>query len=150
MATTDAKATDADASIASLTDVSKGSKSYELSRATIKDPPYAYAHLELSIPQASSLIWELDAIQVRSYCTEALKQFLGITGMAITADILKVEGHCCWLRVPRDNLGAFTAAMTAWHGTKIDGEHAVFRIRGCSDWLGALIGQQDEWKFWAA
>ncbi|KAI0913310.1 hypothetical protein F4823DRAFT_61821 [Ustulina deusta] len=137
-------ATDADASIASTR---KMNKSHELVCSVIKAPSYSYAHLELFNAE-SSRAGELDALQVKSYCTAALKQFLGVTGMAIPLDILKVEGQSCWLRLPRDNLGAFAAAITAWQGTTQDGVHSTLRIIGCSDWLGALVGQQDEQKLW--
>ncbi|KAI0969705.1 hypothetical protein F4678DRAFT_151595 [Xylaria arbuscula] len=137
-------ATDADASISSAPKVNKA---HELASAVIKAPPYSYAHLELFNAESSKTT-ELDALQVKSYCTAALKQFLGVTGMAIPLDILKVEGQSCWLRLLRDNLGAFAAAITAWQGTAQDGVHSTLQIRGCSDWLGALVGQQDEQKLW--
>ncbi|GAW27229.1 hypothetical protein SAMD00023353_8900320 [Rosellinia necatrix] len=140
-------ATDADTSMASIGSVPKVKKSYELAKSVIKAPPYSYAHLEL-FNAGPSGTGELDALQVRSYCTAALKQFLGATGMGIPLDILKVEGQSCWLRLPRDDLGAFAAAITAWQGTTQDGDHHTFRIRGCSDWLGALVGQQDEQRLW--
>ncbi|KAI0457922.1 hypothetical protein F5B21DRAFT_56656 [Xylaria acuta] len=140
-------ATDPDASVPSVGGVPKVNKSYELAKSVIKAPPYSYAHLEL-FNAKSAKTEELDALQVKSYCTAALKQFLGATGMAIPLDILKVEGQSCWLRLPRDDLGAFAAAITAWQGTKQDGVPSTLRIRGCSDWLGALVGQQDEQKLW--
>ncbi|KAI0422049.1 hypothetical protein F5X98DRAFT_191279 [Xylaria grammica] len=135
--------TDADASIANTL---KMNKSHELAKCVIKAPSYSYAHLELFNARMSQR--ELDALQVKSYCTAALKQFLGITGTAIPLDILKVEGESCWLRLPRDDLGAFAAAITAWQGTAQDGVHSTLRIRGCSDWLGALVGQQNEEMLW--
>ncbi|KAI1354959.1 hypothetical protein F5Y01DRAFT_220971 [Xylaria sp. FL0043] len=141
---TDLMATDADASTASAPKVNK---SHELVSAVIKAPPYSYAHLELFNAESLKAV-ELDALQVKSYCTAALKQFLGATGIAIPLDILKVEGQSCWLRLPRDNLGAFAAAITAWQGTTQDGVHYTLQIRGCSDWLGTLVGQQDEQKLW--
>ncbi|KAI1310141.1 hypothetical protein F5Y03DRAFT_51048 [Xylaria venustula] len=137
-------ATDADASISNAPKVNKA---HELAGSVIKAPPYSYAHLELFNAESSKTA-ELDALQVKSYCTAALKQFLGVTGMAIPLDILKVEGKSCWLRLPRDNLAAFAAAITAWQGTAQDGIQSTLKIRGCSDWLGALVGQQDEEKLW--
>ncbi|KAH8162103.1 hypothetical protein CIB48_g6143 [Xylaria polymorpha] len=140
-------ATDPDTSVASAEGAPKSNKSYELAKSVIKAPPYSYAHLEL-FNAGSGKKEELDALQVKSYCTAALNQFLGATGVAIPLDILKVEGQSCWLRLPRDDLGAFAAAITAWQGTKQDSVPSTFRIRGCSDWLGALVGQQDEQKLW--
>ncbi|KAI1633559.1 hypothetical protein F4809DRAFT_580383 [Biscogniauxia mediterranea] len=125
----------------------KAKKAHELATCTIKAPPYAYAHLEVFSNEGPEAI-ELDALQVRSYCTAALRQFLGATGMAIPLDILKIEGHSCWLRLPRDDLSGFSAAITAWQGTMQDGIRLSLRIRGCSDWLGALVGHQGEQRLW--
>ncbi|OTB07753.1 hypothetical protein M426DRAFT_71532 [Hypoxylon sp. CI-4A] len=123
-------------------------KAHELVTATIRTPRYSYAHLEVFGEPAGAT--QLDALQVRSYCTSALKQFLGTTGVGIPLDILKVEGKECWLRVPRDDLGAFSAAITAWQGSFQDEVHSTFRIRGCSDWLGALVGRDGEDKLWTS
>ncbi|KAI1820609.1 hypothetical protein F4861DRAFT_522287 [Xylaria intraflava] len=127
--------------------IPKAKKSHELAKSTIKAPAHAYAHIELFGAEPGAGI-QLDAIQVRSYCSAALTQFLGVTGMAIPVDILKVDGRRCWLRVPRDDLGAFAAAVVAWQGTTLDGVCYSFRVRGCSDWLGALVGQEDEERLW--
>ncbi|KAI2470308.1 hypothetical protein F4781DRAFT_182723 [Annulohypoxylon bovei var. microspora] len=138
----------ADISMANTSGVEKVKKAHELVTATIKAPRYSYAHLELF--SNSPDVGELDALQVRSYCTSALKQFLGATGIGIPLDILKVDGKDCWLRVPRDDLGGFSAAITAWQGSYQDGIHSSFRIRGCSDWLGALVGRVGEDKLWSS
>jgi ribonuclease P/MRP protein subunit POP8 len=132
-------------SIAAVT-AAKSQKSHDLTTFTIKAPPFSYAHLE-ALSESSDPI-ALDAIQVRSYCTSALKQFLGITGTSISLDILKVEGASCWLRIPRDDLGAFSAAITAWQGTHETGVHSTLRIKGCSDWLGSLVGREREDQLW--
>ncbi|KAI8633072.1 hypothetical protein F5Y19DRAFT_287238 [Xylariaceae sp. FL1651] len=139
--------TDAHTKIADIDSTPKVSKYHKLAESVIKAPPYSYAHLEL-LNAESPNAGEIDALQVRSFCTAALKQFLGATGMAIPLDILKVEKQSCWIRLPRDDLGAFAAAITAWQGTTQDGVHSSFRIKGCSDWLGALVGQQDEQTLW--
>ncbi|KAI0011143.1 hypothetical protein F4779DRAFT_244063 [Xylariaceae sp. FL0662B] len=124
----------------------KAKKAVELVTATIRAPRYSYAHLQAFTDSAEPV--ELDMLQVRSYCTAALKQFLGATGVAIPLDILKVEGRDCWLRLPRDDLGAFAAAVTAWQGSSQDEIHTSLRIRGCSDWLGALVGRDGEDELW--
>ncbi|KAI1332044.1 hypothetical protein F5Y16DRAFT_212335 [Xylariaceae sp. FL0255] len=140
-------------SISSSTLLPKTSKNHELAKTTIKSPLYSYAHLQLytSSPLPNANQDSLDALQVRSYCTAALKQFLGATGTAIQPDILKVQGQDCWIRVPREDLRPFAAAITAWQGASENGEggsQALLRIQGCSDWLGALVGQEDEQKLW--
>ncbi|KAI1477904.1 hypothetical protein K445DRAFT_314795 [Daldinia sp. EC12] len=138
---------EADVSMTGTQSSAKVKKSHELASITIKAPRYSYAHLELfSASTADPGV--LDALQVRSKCTSALKQFLGTTGLGIPLDILKVEGQDCWLRVPRDDLGAFSAAITAWQGSYQDGVHSSLRIRGCSDWLGALVGRDREDELW--
>ncbi|KAI2621660.1 hypothetical protein GGR54DRAFT_74089 [Hypoxylon sp. NC1633] len=128
--------------------MAKVKKAHELVTATIRAPRYSYAHLQLFGNSANAV--QLDNLQVRSYCTSALKQFLGTTGMGIPLDILKVDGKDCWLRMPREDLGAFSAAITAWQGTLQDGIHFSLRIIGCSDWLGALVGGDGQDKLWTS
>ncbi|KAK6084813.1 hypothetical protein SCUP515_01309 [Seiridium cupressi] len=132
--------------ITSTAAATKSHKSQELATCTIRASPFSYAHLEVLRNPTEPV--ELDAIQVRSYCTAALKQFLGVSGQAISIDILKLEGASCWLRIPRDDLSAFAAAITAWQGSYDNGTHSNFRIRGCSDWLGSLVGRADEERLW--
>lgn len=129
---------------------SKARKAHELVSCTIRSPPFSYLHLERTCDGADQP--ELDALQVRAYCTSAMTQFLGVTGAAIPVDILKVDATECWLRVPRPDLGAFAAAITAWPGVSQEGEGSsyVLRIRACGDWLGSLVGRQDQHKLWTA
>lgn len=134
------------ASITSTAAASKSHKSHELATCTIRAPAFSYAHLEM-IGNSTDVV-ELDAIQVRTYCTTALTQFLGVSGQAISVDILKVDGAGCWLRIPRDDLGAFAAAITAWQGSREGGTHLTFCIKGCSDWLGTLVGRNGEDQLW--
>ncbi|KAI0157721.1 hypothetical protein GGR57DRAFT_500671 [Xylariaceae sp. FL1272] len=134
-------------STAPQSSIPKASKSHTLSQITIKTPPYSYAHLTL-YNSTSTPPTPLDALQVRSYCSSALNQFLGATGMGINLDILKVDGASTWIRVPREDLAAFAAAITAWTGVSHDGVPSSFRVVGCSDWLGALVGQEDEDTLW--
>ncbi|KAJ9142638.1 hypothetical protein NKR23_g7054 [Pleurostoma richardsiae] len=126
----------------------KGAKSLELYTSTIKNPPHAYAYLELVTDSDEAA--ELDPILVRSYCTAALKQFLGLTGMGMPIDILKVEGKECWLRIPREDLGAFAAAITAWTGATLEGHTSTLRILACGNWLGSLLGHATQRKLWGS
>ncbi|KAK8101265.1 uncharacterized protein PG998_007323 [Apiospora kogelbergensis] len=126
----------------------KSQKSHELASCVLKDPVFSYAHLQILTGNPHQEAIELDALQVRSYCTAALQQFLGIAGTAISIDTLKVDGADCWLRIPRDNLGAFSAAITAWRGTNENGVHITFQIKGCSDWLGSLVGRVGQDALW--
>lgn len=117
------------------------SKSHEIYSTTIRNPTYAYAHLELVTTQNVLL----DELQIRSYLTSALKQFLGATGSGMPIDILKVQGKESWVRVPRQDLGAFAAALTAWSGS---GASTGFVVRAAGDWLGALVGRHDQRRLW--
>lgn len=65
--------------------------------------------------------------------------------MGMPIDILKITGRECWVRVPRQDLGAFAAALTAWVGT---GSASGFRIYAAGDWLGALVGRYEQRKLW--
>ncbi|KAH8908786.1 hypothetical protein BR93DRAFT_966821 [Coniochaeta sp. PMI_546] len=132
-----------DISVASSTQaLYKSQKSHELFACTIKAPPFAYAHLELVTDTARPT--KLDNLQVRSYCTAALRQFLGEHGVAVAIDILKVDGKACWLRLPRQDLSVFSAAITAFSGTAQNGGTSLLRLLACGDWLGSLVGRADE------
>lgn len=112
-------------------------------------PISSYAHLELITPSSPSPP-ALDTLQAHSYCLAALTRFLGDTGAAVPVDVLKVEGPRCWVRVPAEDLPAFAAAVTAWGGTKDDGVDVLFRILGCSDWLGCLVGGEGQEELWTS
>lgn len=121
----------------------KVTKSNNIYNTTIKTPPHAYAHLELITTNQESV---LDNLTLRQYLTSALKQFLGLTGMGMPIDILKVSGRECWVRVPRQDLGAFAAALTAWTGS--GGSVSGLRVCAAGAWLGALVGRHDQRKIW--
>ena len=103
---------------------------------TLRNPPYSYFHLRLQSldtqnPQA------VDELTIRSYLTAALQQYLGLTGTAIPVDILKVEGQNVWIRVPREDEVAVTAAVSQWVGTK--GVNLKIEARGT--WLGGVVAR---------
>jgi ribonuclease P/MRP protein subunit POP8 len=120
--------------------------SHEILTCTIKAPAFSYAHLELITDGVEPM--QLDMLQVKSYCTSALRQFLGLTGVAIPMDILKVDGTHCWVRVPRQDLAPFTAAITAWNGTDEDGTQCLLRVKQASDWLGTMVGTDGQDRLW--
>ncbi|KAJ0388158.1 hypothetical protein COL922a_000789 [Colletotrichum nupharicola] len=115
-------------------------RSHELLTCTIKTPPFSYAQLEL-VSDASRVsdITPLDNLQ-----------FLGATGSAIPIDILKVEDRECWLRVPRQDLSPFAAAVTAWAGVSEQGDRRTLRVKQCSDYLGAMVGANGQDKLWTS
>lgn len=122
--------------------------SHVLLSCTIKDPPFSYAHLELVTNNTEPV--ELDNLQVKSYCTAALRQFLGVTGVAIPLDILKVDGIHCWIRVPRPDLASFAAAITAWRGTSEGDIQYLLRVKQCSDWLGMMVAADGRDELWTS
>ncbi|KAK4241248.1 hypothetical protein C8A03DRAFT_41307 [Achaetomium macrosporum] len=141
---------------------SKSKKTYTLATATLKHPPFAYAHLSLAtsvLPPSptqsadtASNPMSLDALQVRSYLTAALRQFLGDTGAAVPIDILLVQGQSAWVRVPREDLAAFAAGVTAFSGLPSSTGAAegtmLLQLRACGDWLGSLIGREEQGALW--
>ncbi|KAJ4425308.1 hypothetical protein N0V82_000118 [Gnomoniopsis sp. IMI 355080] len=121
----------------------KSTKYHEIYSTTVKTPPHAYAHLQVIRPTDPDIV--LDELILRQHLTAALRQFLGVTGMGIAVDILKVSGAECWVRVPREDLGAFTSAVTAWVGA---GSTSGFRICAAGNWLGALVGRHNQKTIW--
>jgi ribonuclease P/MRP protein subunit POP8 len=122
-------------------------KGHEISTKTIKTPPFSYAWLEL-ISESTTEI-KLDEITVRSHLTAAFTQFLGLTGSAISVDILKVEGRECWLRIPREDMNPALAAVGGWIGGR-DGESKFgWRVKARGNWLSSLVGKQGVEKIWS-
>ena len=144
----------------------KGQQKYhELATCTIRAPTYSYAHLELQHQHQhqhqhpASTAEQLDALQTKTYCAAALRQFLGDAGAAVaeSLDVLHVEAPAprCFVRVPRDDLAAFAAALAAWQGVSDGGGdggggRATLRILGCSDWLGTLLARPGEDRVWSS
>lgn len=126
--------------------------SYEILTCTAKSASFSYIHLQLlTTPSAnttSAADPELDNLQLSAYCTSALRQFLGLTGAAVPVDILKVHGADGWVRVPRQDLSLFAAAVTAWRGEVDDGELRALRVVQCADWLGAMVGHDGQDRLW--
>ncbi|PHH62182.1 hypothetical protein CDD81_7376 [Ophiocordyceps australis] len=122
------------------------SPSHEILTCTIKQPLFSYAHLELL--SESGTPPPLDNLQVKAYCSAALRQFLGLSGAAVSIDILAIHGAECWIRVPYDCLGSFAAALTAWRGTLEDGSQCVLRVKRCSNWLGTMVGAEGQERLW--
>jgi ribonuclease P/MRP protein subunit POP8 len=103
---------------------------------TLRNPPYSYFHLSLKslTPQASA---HVDELTIRSYLTAALQQYLGLTGTAIPIDILKVQNQDAWIRVPRDDEVAVTAAVSQWAGSK----GVSLKIEARGTWLGGVVSR---------
>ncbi len=134
----------------------KARKYLELFTCTISKPEYAYAQLELvtdgTAAAAAFARPALDALELRAHCTAALTQFLGATGAGMSMDILKVEGNEGWVRLAREDLGPFAAAIAAWPGasssSSSDETRSILRIRASGNWLGSLLGRAEQSKLW--
>ena len=129
------------------------SKGHELQSRTIKTPPWTYIHLNLitSGPMSASQ-QPLDLLTSRAYLTNALTQFLGVSGSAISVDFLKLEegdekaGNLgrVWMRVPREDAGVVLAAVGGWS----NGNGIGWKIKSWGNWLGAVHGGSTTGSVW--
>ncbi|KAF1990664.1 hypothetical protein K402DRAFT_369481 [Aulographum hederae CBS 113979] len=124
-----------------------------LTTHTLRSPTWTYLHLTLYTSHPSSDPFQppstttasasssedLDPLTARTHLTAALRQFLGLTGLAIPIDILKVEGCDVWIRVPREEGAAVRAAVSGWVG-RGDGVGVGWKVKAYGEWLGGLRG----------
>jgi ribonuclease P/MRP protein subunit POP8 len=104
---------------------------------TLRNPPYTYIHLSVTSNPTHQPKQPLDAVTALTYLHSALQKFLGITGTAISVDILKVGGQDMWIRVPREDGSAVVAAVSQWAS---HGKGVSLRVVGRSSWLGGIVG----------
>lgn len=108
---------------------------------TLRNPPYTYFHLSLqSLALQPQSPQALDDVAARSYLFAALQQYLGLTGTAIPIDILQVEDRNVWIRVPREDEVAVTAALSQWVGAR----GVSLRIEARGNWLGGVLATKAE------
>ncbi|KAK4645884.1 hypothetical protein QC761_205530 [Podospora bellae-mahoneyi] len=119
-----------------------------LTTLTLPTPPFSYANLTLLTPSPSTTQQQLDPLLLKSYLTSALSQFLGQTGAAIPIDILQVGPASSWVRLPRPDLAAFTAAIASFSGLNNGKEKLVLRVEAAGDFLGALVDRGEEREIW--
>lgn len=127
---------------------SKFHRGHDITTKTIKIPQFSYAYLRLISETATSIDPPLDAVTVRSYLGSALSQFLGITGSAISIDILKVKGDECWIRVLREDLSPLLAAVGGWVGGSKGEGKVGWMVKGSGNWLNVLVAQGEEGHVW--
>lgn len=118
----------------------------EITTRAIKTPAFSYVSLELMSDGAAPPA--LDDLSVRSYLTSGLNQFLGLTGSAISVDILKVEDKECWIRVPLEDLSAVLAATGQWQSGYEGGNRMAWRLKASGNWLGSLLGSSNAQNVW--
>ncbi|KAH7393101.1 hypothetical protein BKA64DRAFT_675284 [Cadophora sp. MPI-SDFR-AT-0126] len=116
-------------------------RGFEITSKIIKTPQFSYAHLQLVSESPSSTTSHLDSLTVRSYIGAALNQFLGLTGSAISIDILKVEGREAWIRIPREDLSPVIAAVGGWTGGSEVDDKVGWRVLTSGNWLSVLVAQ---------
>ncbi|EFX01066.1 hypothetical protein CMQ_6008 [Grosmannia clavigera kw1407] len=127
----------------------KQGKTRELYSCTISKPPFAYVHIEAATSRQTDTVGSvIDPLQIRSYCTAALKQFVGATGAGMPLDLLKIDGRQFWIRLPREDLSFFAAALAAWSFTDQDGVTTVLRLLASGNWLGSLLGRTRLPQLW--
>lgn len=113
---------------------------------TLRNPPWAYIHLQALQHNPSQPTTPLDPVTVHLHLTQALHTFLGLHGAAIPIDILKLgsdgepdstgQGEL-WIRVPSQDRAAVLAAVGGWVGK--GGE--AWRVLGWSSWgVGVGVG----------
>ncbi|KAH7321439.1 hypothetical protein BKA65DRAFT_80697 [Rhexocercosporidium sp. MPI-PUGE-AT-0058] len=123
-------------------------KGHDITFKTIKTPQFSYACLQLMSDSPPATSRQLDALTVRSYVGSALSQFLGLTGSAVSIDILKVEGRETWIRVPREDLSLVLAAIGGWTGG-LEGHGKVgWTVKASGNWLGVLVAQGEAGQIW--
>ncbi|GAM83663.1 hypothetical protein ANO11243_016510 [Dothideomycetidae sp. 11243] len=95
-----------------------------ISQSTLRKPEWAYVYLRFVSPAALVTSTDekhesdsIDDITVYMHIQSALKGFLGMHGTAMSVDLLKVDGRSLWVRVPREDVNAFVAAVGGWVGS---------------------------------
>lgn len=104
-------------------------KPHILYQQTLRSPTWSYIHLSHltgSSPQSP----DLDAVTAHLHLTTAFKQFLGLHGVAIPFDILKLEKQDLWIRVQAEDVKAVVAAAGGW----VSGKGEGWRVVNWSSW----------------
>lgn len=123
-------------------------RGHEITSKTIKTPQFSFACLQLISESPTATVSQLDLLTVRSYVWSALSQFLGLTGSAISIDILKVEGRESWIRVPREDLSLVIAAVGGWTGGSEEDGKVGWRVKASGNWLSVLVAQGEADHIW--
>lgn len=111
-------------------------KPHVLSQFTIRNPPWAYVHLQ-HLTSSSGNGPDLDPVTAHLHLTAALSQFLGLHGTAIPFDILKLEEQDVWIRLPAEDRSALVGAVGGW----VSGNGEGWRVDGWSSWNASAMGR---------
>lgn len=107
------------------------------SQFTISRPEFTYAKLKLTTTGPDTIT--LDDLMAKAYYTDALRQYLGLTGESIPIDILQNHNNTCWVRLPRLELDNFAAALTTFKGRTEGETRWTLTLEGASDFLGTMV-----------
>ncbi|KAH9843450.1 hypothetical protein Tdes44962_MAKER07394 [Teratosphaeria destructans] len=102
---------------------------------TLRAPTWHYVHLR-HLPTATSPA--LDPVTTHLHLVQALSRFLGLHGAAVPLDILKLDGHDVWIRVPAEAREVVVAAVGGWVGSAGEG----WRVVGRSSWDVRAVGRE--------
>lgn len=124
------------------------------STTTLRHPPYTYLHLVFTAPapapssSAPPSAPAVDAITARATLHRALSSALGLHGAAVPLDVLHVRGRECWVRVPRGDGKAVSAALAMGSGggggREGGGKELGVWVKGRGCTLGALLAGDED------
>jgi len=106
-----------------------------LHQATLRKPSWTYFHLQLFSTRPTG---PLDIVSAKGYLSVAMQRFLGLHGLAIPVDILKLDGQEIWIRAPREDGSAVHEALSGWVGNEVK-----WNVKGRDDWLVRLAAGDD-------
>lgn len=110
---------------------------------TLRNPPYSYIQIELvTQPPTQDAV---DDITFKSHITNALSQYLGITGTAINIDVLKTNLNRTVVRLPHEDESAVVAALSQWSGRG----GVTLRILSRGGWLAGVDNEGDDQELWS-
>lgn len=150
----------------------KSSNPIEPKHFTSRTPRWTYLHLQLYVAALNNLYAEeiarkergritkhrisdhpqppLDTLTTKTTLSSALTQYLGVTGAAISVDIMHVipDKREAWIRVPRDDASAVVAGLSSWVGSPASATGAAsssaeergvaWRVLGWGSFPGAI------------
>lgn len=109
--------------------LSSSSKRLNVPEVSLRKPAWAYIHLQ-HLTARTNTASGLDMVTAHLHLTASLMAFLGLHGSAIPVDILAIEGHDVWIRIPAEDRSTLTAAVGGWVGAGGRG----WRVKGWSSW----------------
>lgn len=107
-----------------------------------------FSYISLQIMSDPKDLFDPDVLTLRSHLRAAMIQFLGVTGSAISLDILKVYQRQCWIRVPREDLSSVVAALGGWAGDTEHEGRVGWHVKSIGSWLSVLSARASSDDLW--